>query len=41
MVMDLCKGGELFDHIKDKGGYAEDEARVVMNKAFVCLSFSL
>ena len=36
--MDLCEGGELFDHIQDKGGFSEDDARVVMNKAFFLAS---
>jgi calcium-dependent protein kinase len=32
MVMDICKGGELFDRIQSKGSYSEKEAAGVIRQ---------
>ena len=41
----LCKGGELFDRITEKGHFTEDEARKVfkqiMHAINYCHSFSI
>ena len=34
IVMELVRGGDLFDRIVEKGRYTEDEARQVMQKVF-------
>jgi serine/threonine protein kinase len=32
IVMELCRGGELFDRIKDTGSYSESDAAAVLRQ---------
>eukprot|EP00331_Platyophrya_macrostoma_P033866 CAMPEP_0176441590 /NCGR_PEP_ID=MMETSP0127-20121128/21290_1 /TAXON_ID=938130 /ORGANISM="Platyophrya macrostoma, Strain WH" /LENGTH=469 /DNA_ID=CAMNT_0017826401 /DNA_START=25 /DNA_END=1434 /DNA_ORIENTATION=+ len=40
LVMELCKGGELFDRINEKGHYTEDEARRTFKQIMHAINYS-
>jgi len=39
LVMELCKGGELFDRITQKGHFTEDEARIAFKQVIYAINY--
>ena len=39
IVTDICKGGELYDEIKEKGSFEEKEAAVLISRVLSCVVY--
>mmetsp|Transcript_35968 Transcript_35968/g.35579 ORF Transcript_35968/g.35579 Transcript_35968/m.35579 type:complete len:144 (-) Transcript_35968:889-1320(-) len=39
IITEICKGGELFDEIIDKGHFSEQDASVIMKQLLSCLNY--
>ena len=40
IIMELCTGGELFDHIEKKGSFSEKEAAYVMKQVLSAVRYA-